>query len=219
MAPELPASAVQDQLRQFDGPSLLDQLRGEAGHPRGWAYNYFEPKRPSNPDVFAEFVRDERYKLYRDGKFFDVQEDPLEKAPISASAGSVEANAARTRLQHILDQIHQCQEVCKYDCRERACAASEPSPEPPPDPSSPCALVATDGEVMNDLQADGQEVKLPSDWHTDVDLAQALDGYELWLYQWYGSSDPFAQIQGTSDLDPGTRVKKIKCDALDSPEP
>ena len=94
----------------------------------------------------------------------------------------------------------------------------DPPDDPPDDPSSPCALVATDGEVMN-LQADGQEVKLPSDWHTDVDLAQALDGYELWLYQWYGSSDPFALIQGTSNLDPGTRVKKIKCDALDSPEP
>ena len=125
IAPELPASAMQEQLRQFDGPSILDQLRGETGAPRGWVYSYYEPKRPSNPGVFAEFVRDERYKLYRDGEFFDIQEDPLEKDRISTNAGSAEANAARTRLQNILDQIHSCEEVCKYNCRDRACAASD----------------------------------------------------------------------------------------------
>jgi arylsulfatase A len=128
IAPQLSAATIHEQLKRFDGPSILDQLRGEAGHPRGWAYGYYEPQRPQNPDIFAEFVRDERYKLYRDGKFFDIQEDPLEKDAISENDSSFETNIVRARLQGILDQIHTCEEVCKYDCREQACAVSGTPP-------------------------------------------------------------------------------------------
>ena len=218
IAPELSTSAMQGQLQRFDGPSILDQLRGEAGRPRGWAYNYYEPKRPANPNVFAEFVRDERYKLYRNGRFFDIQQDPLEKNALSANAGSLEANTVRTRLQGILDQIHTCVEVCKYNCRDRACAASQPPSSSPPAPLSPCEVVDANGAITG-FAADGREVKLPTSLHKTIDFASTQSGYRLSLYTWYGSTTPFTEVEGSLDLNLDTQVKKIACEALGSPAP
>jgi arylsulfatase A len=65
----------------LDGRSFAPQLRGQPGNPRAWMYCYYNP-RPERT-MPARFVRDQRWKLYGDGRFYDVANDPLEETPIT----------------------------------------------------------------------------------------------------------------------------------------
>jgi len=66
---------------QLDGRSFLPQLKGEPGDPREWFYTYYNPM-PQRTQAIR-FVRDQRWKLYGDGRFFDIANDPLEKRSVS----------------------------------------------------------------------------------------------------------------------------------------
>ncbi len=46
---------------------------------------------------------DQRWKLYLDGRLFDIQNDEFEKSPVTAA--TPEAKAARKKLQAALDQM------------------------------------------------------------------------------------------------------------------
>ena len=81
----------------IDGRSFAPQLRGEAGTPRDWVYIQLDKKRA---------VRDRRWKLHADGRFFDMAADPFEHKPIQPDAATEEAAAARTRLQAVLASLH-----------------------------------------------------------------------------------------------------------------
>jgi arylsulfatase A len=61
-------------------------------------YCYYCP-RPERTKP-KRFVRDRRWKLYGDGRFFDVQSDPLEQSPLESLSN--EAHAARTKLEKAL---------------------------------------------------------------------------------------------------------------------
>ena len=92
------------------------------------------------------------------------------------------------------------------------------SPEPPTEPDSPCEVMSTNGEVTG-FVADDQEVNLPNDLHRTIDRVATQEGYLLSLYTWFGSTAPFEDVQGELDLEPDTQVKKVKCQAIDMPEP
>jgi hypothetical protein len=49
-------------------------------------------------------VRDQRWKLYNDGRLFDVETDPMEQSPVTADS-STEATLARKRLALVLDGL------------------------------------------------------------------------------------------------------------------
>jgi arylsulfatase A len=82
-----------------DGRSFLPQLRGEPGT-RQWAYCWYT-KYPTL-SVPQEWARNQRYKLYRTGEFFNVSADREEKHPLTALTD--EAKAVRTMLQRALDR-------------------------------------------------------------------------------------------------------------------
>ncbi len=84
----------------IDGRSFWPQLKGEKGTPREWVYSWYS--RDGGPS--REFARNHRFKLYRDGEFFDVSADPLEKNPLPADRLSAEASAAHKALQQVLDK-------------------------------------------------------------------------------------------------------------------
>jgi len=86
----------------IDGRSFLPQVRGEKGTPREWAYCWYS--REGNPANAKEYARNQRYKLYRDGRYFDIPADPLEKSPLAESALTDEARKARAMLQTALDK-------------------------------------------------------------------------------------------------------------------
>lgn len=87
----------------LDGQSFLPQLRGEPGTPRQWMHCYYCP-RPERTEP-KRFVRDKRWKLYGDGRFFDVACDVLEKKPLGDEDLNVEARAAKAKLQKALQSM------------------------------------------------------------------------------------------------------------------
>jgi arylsulfatase A len=86
---------------KLDGRSFFPQLRGERGQPREWWYCWYAPR-----DQFVgEFAANHRYKLYRNGSFFDLRSDAEEKQPLTVAKLEGEAAAAATTLQSALDQF------------------------------------------------------------------------------------------------------------------
>jgi arylsulfatase A len=86
----------------LDGRSFLPQLRGQTGNPREWIFTYYNPRPERTKPV--RFVRNQRWKLYGDGRFFDVLRDPLEQRSL-ATASSTAAEEARRMLGAALVQM------------------------------------------------------------------------------------------------------------------
>lgn len=86
----------------LDGRSFLPVLRAERKHVRDWTYCWYSPSgRPREAKVFA---RDQRWKLYSDGRLFDIPADPLEKHPLKKD-DTPEAAAARQKLLPVIESF------------------------------------------------------------------------------------------------------------------
>lgn len=81
---------------KIDGHSLVAQLKGEKGQPREWVYVELNGK---------WYVRDKGWKLTRNGELFEMSNAPWEEKPVAEGAGGAEAEAARKRLQAVLDEL------------------------------------------------------------------------------------------------------------------
>ncbi|MEM6474079.1 MAG: beta-propeller fold lactonase family protein, partial [Planctomycetota bacterium] len=94
---------IPDDVR-LDGISFYEQLRGQPGDVRPWVFCHYDPRPGWDKDQFRKirFARDDRYKLYGDGKLFDVIRDPLEHQAIQPSAAIDVARDARQRLAAVL---------------------------------------------------------------------------------------------------------------------
>ncbi len=88
----------------LDGRSFLPQLRGRQGTPRDWIYSWYSPRQGNNRTVH-EFAFDRNYKLYRNGKFFDLAADAEERKPLQTGELQGGAAAAAVKLQGALDQF------------------------------------------------------------------------------------------------------------------
>ena len=86
-----------------DGRSFLAQIRGEKGNPRDWIFCHYDPQWGDRPR--ARFVRTKQWKLYDDGRFFDVVADPLEESPFAVDDTPAEGQAVRKALQGVLDNM------------------------------------------------------------------------------------------------------------------
>ena len=101
-AANLPAKKI----TQGDGWSFWPQCLGKEGKKREWIYGYYFP-RPFSKQFDTMYshwevawARNKRYKLYRDGRFFDVIKDVREEKPLSERA---QPSAVRKTLQAALD--------------------------------------------------------------------------------------------------------------------
>ena len=88
-----------------DGRSFLPQIRGERGNPRNWIFCHYNPRWGFGQDNAGQFAREHRFKIYNDGRFYDVPADRLEEHDIVLGQGGVEGEAARERLQAVLDTM------------------------------------------------------------------------------------------------------------------
>ena len=86
----------------IDGRSFLAQLKGEKGNPRQWVLNHYQPYWGMK-DV-GQFARDKTFKLYRDGRLYNVPADLQEKETIEQSQQGAGAAASRKMLQAILEK-------------------------------------------------------------------------------------------------------------------
>jgi len=97
---------VPRQLEGTDGRSFLPQIRGEAGNPRDHLFCHYDPRWGSGRLKPARFARDHVYKLYHDGRLYNVQDDPLETNPLPNGSGtSAAAQEGRKSLQQVLDAM------------------------------------------------------------------------------------------------------------------
>ena len=95
-------------LEGHDGVSFLSELHGKESPQREPIFIYYWP-RPEKGEP-TRFVRDQRWKLYGDGKLFDVANDIFEANPISGE------KEVRERLQKVLDGMPaKGQSLLKYE--------------------------------------------------------------------------------------------------------
>lgn len=92
---------------KLDGQSFAPQLRGEMGTPREWIYCwYFRNGKPvpgGKNHQTGESARTIRYKLYREGGFFDVPNDFLERNPLDPNGLTSEQSQTRDLLKRVID--------------------------------------------------------------------------------------------------------------------
>lgn len=88
--------------RVIDGRTFLPQILGRKGKPREWIFCHYWG-RGRNRKETREFVRDQRWKLYNDGKMYDIRSDVLELSPLQET--EPELVAVRKRLQAALEVV------------------------------------------------------------------------------------------------------------------
>jgi len=86
----------------FDGRSFAPQLRGEEGSPRAWIYCWYE--RNGVRKKASQHVRDQRYKLYDDGRMYDVANDFYENKPLDVDALDGQAKAKHALFESVLKE-------------------------------------------------------------------------------------------------------------------
>jgi len=90
--------AVPSKLK-IDGRSFLPTLKGDETDPREWIYCWYSP---TGGPKGKEWARNQQYKLYRTGRFFDIAADPLEKSPLPTQDLTENAKQTRAMLQNAL---------------------------------------------------------------------------------------------------------------------
>ena len=79
-------------------PNLIDQKQKIKDH----IFCFYDPRPGWDKDQFTKlvFARNKRYKLYEDGRLFDIQKDVLEKKPIYFD--TYELRKIRLELKEVL---------------------------------------------------------------------------------------------------------------------
>jgi len=85
----------------LDGVSFYPQLRAEPGTPRQWIYSWYSPRQKMDLTV-RECAFNHHYKLYRDGSFFDLRQDPFEASPVDPASLGADQISAQEELQSAL---------------------------------------------------------------------------------------------------------------------
>jgi arylsulfatase A len=88
------AGAELPEAVQFDGRPLRSLVPGAL--PRRWVFSEHEGRC---------FVRNQRWKLYSDGHFYDVEADPEETKPLKRSSLQLAAAVAHQELKQALDDL------------------------------------------------------------------------------------------------------------------
>lgn len=108
----------------IDGRSFLPQLQGNSGNPREWVLCNYQPYWKKQP---GQFARTADYKLYRDGRYYNV---PADLGEADDLAESIEGDAAKIR-EELRALLEKCPEV-----RPGALGRDEPNRPTHPDVSN-----------------------------------------------------------------------------------
>ena len=83
----------------FDGLSFYKQLTAEPDSVRSWVFCHYAPQWGRFEDV--RYVHNHTWKLYEDGRVFNVAQDPRERRPVERESLDEEA----VELMHTFDEI------------------------------------------------------------------------------------------------------------------
>lgn len=84
-----------------DGVSFYSSLVGKDGPRRDWLLCHYQPYWNKVP---GQFVRTQNYKLYRDGRFFDIGSGDLDEAKDLSGASLSQTGAALMKLQKLIEK-------------------------------------------------------------------------------------------------------------------
>ncbi|MGB1749331.1 MAG: sulfatase-like hydrolase/transferase [Dehalococcoidia bacterium] len=82
----------------IDGRSFLPHIKGEDYDSRDWIFFHFEPG-GRNAGRYGRFFRTDKWKLYDDGRLFNIIDDPEEEEPFSANTDDEERAGIRGRFE------------------------------------------------------------------------------------------------------------------------
>jgi arylsulfatase A len=95
---EAPAGVI------LDGRSLLPSATGLANHPREWLYSWYWPNQNGQASAKPiELARTHRFKLYGDGRLFEL-DGQYGEVELDNSSLNAEALAAKTQLSGVIAQ-------------------------------------------------------------------------------------------------------------------
>ncbi|MFK8113458.1 MAG: sulfatase-like hydrolase/transferase [Rubripirellula sp.] len=83
-----------------DGVSFLPRLTGKKASPRAWVFNHYQPY--WGKFLGKQSARDQDFKLYRDGRFYNVPEDLTEVNVLKASDDDGATKNRRAKLSQVL---------------------------------------------------------------------------------------------------------------------
>lgn len=105
----------------IDGRSFWPQCRGETGTPREWIYCWYA--RNGGRQADAEFAKNHRYKLYRDGRLFDVADGDYDKRPANRDRLDDAGRRDVAKLQAALDRYENARPPRMYESQPRSKAS------------------------------------------------------------------------------------------------
>jgi len=97
------AGITLDKSDPIDGRSFLPQLTGEKGNPRDWVLCHYQPYWGKHEG--KQYLRNQYYKLYRDGSFYNVPNDLNETTDLAIGKSGEQGKTARQRLSKALETI------------------------------------------------------------------------------------------------------------------
>ena len=98
---------IAEKYQPLDGQSFLPQLLGQPSEPREWIYCWYS--RTGKIESAEVFARNQRYKVYQNGDFFDVENDVLEMNPLSIEVLSDDQQKVKTMLSEVVSHYQQFQ--------------------------------------------------------------------------------------------------------------
>lgn len=85
----------------IDGSSFYPQVKGKMKNVRDWTYCWYAP-RDVRDEIAKVFARDKEYKLYRDGRLFNTQNDIYEKDALDIDNLTKEQSKIYQKLKDVI---------------------------------------------------------------------------------------------------------------------
>ena len=86
-----------------DGLSFYPQLIEEADTVRPWIFGHYDARWENHP--LRRYVQDQSWKLYDDGTFYNIAEDPDENTPIPDDDLTEDLRTRKQQFQAVLDRL------------------------------------------------------------------------------------------------------------------
>ncbi len=89
-----------------EGQSFAGALLGMPHNPRDWCYFWYDPRPGWDKEGRSRFIfaLDQRYKLFSDGRFFEIESEAMGEEPLQDPL-TMDAVEARTKLQRVLNEM------------------------------------------------------------------------------------------------------------------
>ncbi len=105
---ELAKTKVSEK-NNIDGISFLPTLLNQEGSRREWCFFWYDPRPGWDKDRFSRhiFALDHNYKLFDDGRMFDIRGTEMQESKLDPSQLDTEAKTSRKKLRKAIDQMMQ----------------------------------------------------------------------------------------------------------------